>query len=218
MLFNELMDKLNERVSNKITANELVEWFRGNLPVKRYVPITSKYAISGIVTRKMRSSLDYGSDDFDISYMNLRYDVISTFHILLSYVDVKFSDDVVNAKNYDTIVTSGLYDYIMLYAEKDYRDFKEICSKVSGIRDLEILNNFFKIISERFSVDGIENVRKEINKIDMRKLKLLESVAKMNDPLTAQVVQAMKDTSSAQLADTLKSKTDGDQSVIVDKT
>ena len=50
MLFNELMDKLNERTSNKITANELVEWFRANLPVKRYVPITSKYAIPRIMT------------------------------------------------------------------------------------------------------------------------------------------------------------------------
>ena len=28
MLFDELMNKLNESISNKITANELVEWFK----------------------------------------------------------------------------------------------------------------------------------------------------------------------------------------------
>lgn len=206
MTFNDLLDKLTQRKLNLVTAQELTQWLTDNLKVKNYIPLAQKYSVAGTIKRAYQQSLPEDPDDFNIQFANLRYDIISTFYILLSYVDVPVDEDKLTIDSYDLLISSGFYNYIMCYAGSDYNDFVAKCERLTGIRDLEITHEFMIQLGQKLDVSNFEQMRKEINKIDMRKLGLLESVAKLNDPLTAEVAATLRTTAHEKIKEESKKR------------
>ena len=147
-------------------------------------------------------------DDFSLEYVNLQYDIISTFYILLSYVDIVARTDKMTIENYDLLMSTGFSNYVMCYAGDDYKDFVAKCEKLTGIRDLEILNEFMTEIGKRLDITNIQEIRKELNKMDMRKLGLIESVARLNDPLTTEVADTLKVAAREKAKEEMKAKTE----------
>lgn len=193
MNFNDLIDKLTQRKLNLITAQDLVQWLSDNVKVTPYISLSKKYSIASMIKNSYRQLVsNEDMDDFSLEYINLQYDVISTFYILFAYIDMVVPMDKMTIENYDLIMSSGFSNYIMCYAGDDYKDFVAKCEKLTGIRDLEILHEFMTQIAERFDISNIQEIRKELNKLDMRKLGLIESVARFNDPLTAEVADTLK--------------------------
>lgn len=193
MIFNDLIDKLTQRKLNLITAQDLVQWLSDNVKVSPYISLSKKYSIASMIKNSYRQLVsNEDMDDFSLEYINLQYDVISTFYILFTYIDMVVPMDKMTIENYDLIMSSGFSNYIMCYAGDDYKDFVAKCEKLTGIRDLEILHEFMTQVAERFDISNIQEIRKELNKLDMRKLGLIESVARFNDPLTAEVADTLK--------------------------
>lgn len=192
MTFNNLIDKLNQRKLNLITSQELVQWLSDNIKVLTYIPITTKYYIASMIKNQYKNIVNIDDiDDFNIEYYNLQYDIISTFYIIMSYVNIIVPIDKMTPENYDMLMSTGFYNYVMCYASDDYKDFVYKCEKLTGIRNLEIINQFITEIGDKFNISNIQEIRKEINKIDMRKLGLLESVTKFNDKTKADIIESI---------------------------
>lgn len=192
MTFNNIIDKLKQRKTNLITSQDLIQWLSDNVKVLTYIPITTKYYIASLIKNQYKNSVNFGdAEDFNIEYYNLQYDIISTFYILMSYVNIVVPSDKMTPENYDLLMSTDFYGYIMCYASDDYRDFVSKCEKLTGIRNLEIINQFITEIGNRFNITNIQDIRKEINKIDMRKLGLLESIVKFNDKSKVDIMEAI---------------------------
>lgn len=209
MNFNDLIDKLTQRKLNLITAQDLVQWLSDNVKVTPYISLSKKYSIASMIKNSYRQLVsNEDMDDFSLEYINLQYDVISTFYILFTYIDMVVPMDKMTIENYDLIMSSGFSNYIMCYAGDDYKDFVAKCEKLTGIRDLEILHEFMTQIAERFDISNIQEIRKELNKLDMRKLGLIESVARFNDPLTAEVADTLKVAAREKAKEEMKTNTE----------
>lgn len=209
MNFNDLIDKLTQRKLNLITAQDLVQWLSDNVKVTPYISLSKKYSIASMIKNSYRQLVSNEDiDDFSLEYINLQYDVISTFYILFAYVDMVVPMDKMTIENYDLIMSSGFSNYIMCYAGDDYKDFVAKCEKLTGIRDLEILHEFMTQVAERFDISNIQEIRKELNKLDMRKLGLIESVARFNDPLTAEVADTLKVAAHEKAKEEMKANTE----------
>ena len=209
MNFNDLIDKLTQRKLNLITAQDLVQWLSDNVKVTPYISLSKKYSIASMIKNSYRQLVsNEDMDDFSLEYINLQYDVISTFYILFAYIDMVVPMDKMTIENYDLIMSSGFSNYIMCYAGDDYKDFVAKCEKLTGIRDLEILHEFMTQIAERFDISNIQEIRKELNKLDMRKLGLIESVARFNDPLTAEVADTLKVAAREKAKEEMKTNTE----------
>lgn len=207
MNFNDLLDKLTQRKLNLITGQELVQWLSENVKVIPYIPLSKKYGIASLIKQQYRELVSAEDmDDFSLEYVNLQYDVISTFYILLAYVDIAAPMDKMTIENYDILMSTGFSNYIMCYAGDDYKDFVTKCEKLTGIRDLEILNEFMTEIGQRLDISNIQEIRKELNKMDMRKLGLIESVAKLNDPITTEVADTLKAAAHEKAKEEMKAK------------
>lgn len=209
MNFNDLIDKLTQRKLNLITAQDLVQWLSDNVKVTPYISLSKKYSIASMIKNSYRQLVsNEDMDDFSLEYINLQYDMISAFYILFAYIDMVVPMDKMTIENYDLIMSSGFSNYIMCYAGDDYKDFVAKCEKLTGIRDLEILHEFMTQIAERFDISNIQEIRKELNKIDMRKLGLIESVARFNDPLTAEVADTLKVAAREKAKEEMKTNTE----------
>jgi len=209
MNFNDLIDKLTQRKLNLITAQDLVQWLSDNVKVIPYISLSKKYSIASMIKNSYKQFVsNEDMDDFSLEYINLQYDVISTFYILFAYIDTVVPMDKMTIENYDLIMSSGFSNYIMCYAGDDYKDFVAKCEKLTGIRDLEILHEFMTQVAERFDISNIQEIRKELNKLDMRKLGLIESVARFNDPLTAEVADTLKVAAREKAKEEMKANTE----------
>lgn len=209
MNFNDLIDKLTQRKLNLITAQDLVQWLSDNVKVTPYISLSKKYSIASMIKNSYKQLIsNEDMDDFSLEYINLQYDVISAFYILFAYIDMVVPIDKMTIENYDLIMSSGFSNYIMCYAGDDYKDFVAKCEKLTGIRDLEILHEFMTQIAERFDISNIQEIRKELNKLDMRKLGLIESVARFNDPLTAEVADTLKVAAREKAKEEMKANTE----------
>lgn len=209
MNFNDLLDKLTQRKLNLITGQDLVQWLSENVKVAPYISLSKKYGIASLIKKQYRELVSAEDmDDFSLEYVNLQYDIISTFYILLSYVDIVAPTDKMTIENYDLLMSTGFSNYVMCYAGGDYKDFVAKCEKLTGIRDLEILNEFMTEIGKRLDIANIQEIRKELNKMDMRKLGLIESVARLNDPITTEVADTLKVAAREKAKEEMKAKTE----------
>ena len=209
MNFNDLLDKLTQRKLNLITGQDLIQWLSENVKVTSYISLSKKYGIASLIKKQYRELVSVEDmDDFSLEYVNLQYDIISTFYILLAYVDIVAPTDKMTIENYDLLMSTGFSNYGMCYAGDDYRDFVAKCEKLTGIRDLEILNEFITEIGKRLDITNIQEIRKELNKMDMRKLGLIESVARLNDPLTTEVADTLKVAAREKAKEEMKAKTE----------
>ena len=209
MNFNDLLDKLTQRKLNLITGQDLIQWLSENVKVTSYISISKKYGIASLIKKQYRELVSAEDiDDFSLEYVNLQYDIISTFYILLAYVDIVAPTDKMTIENYDLLMSTGFSNHVMCYAGDDYKDFVAKCEKLTGIRDLEILNEFITEIGKRLDITNIQDIRKELNKMDMRKLGLIESVARLNDPLTTEVADTLKVAAREKAKEEMKAKTE----------
>ena len=209
MNFNDLLDKLTQRKLNLITGQDLIQWLSENVKVTPYISLSKKYGIASLIKKQYRELVSAEDmDDFSLEYVNLQYDIISTFYILLAYVDIVAPTDKMTIENYDLLMSTGFSNYVMCYAGDDYKDFVAKCEKLTGIRDLEILNEFITEIGKRLDITNIQDIRKELNKMDMRKLGLIESVARLNDPLTTEVADTLKVAAREKAKEEMKAKTE----------
>lgn len=191
--FNDLHDKLLQRVDNLISRNELYDWLDNNLEVKNYLPLTTKYAEIRIFSDKFKDDVDSNIDDKDVDFIYFVYDLNQLFVFLFAYTDIIVLSKNRTIENYDLIMKSGFFDYMMQYCKNDYESVIEKCNKVTGIEDVNIIKSFTMAIGSYPSVEEMERIRDIVNnEIDKDKLEIIKAVEEYNNPVMEKIAEVVK--------------------------
>ena len=191
--FNDLHDKLLQRVDNLISRDKLYDWLDNNLEVKNYLPLTTKYAEIRIFSDKFKDDVDSNIDDKDVDFIYFVYDLNQLFVFLFAYTDIVVLSKNRTIENYDLIMKSGFFDYMMQYCKNDYESVIEKCNKVTGIEDVNIIKSFTMAIGSYPSVEEMERIRDIVNnEIDKDKLEIIKAVEEYNNPVMEKIAEVVK--------------------------
>ena len=198
--FTDLHDKLAQIVNGLISKEDLYQWLDENIEVKSYIPITQKYAMINIFSDRFNTNVYNDSGELD-ELFNLMYDIESLFSFLFGYTDIFVRPKDRTADNYDLIIRSGFYDYMMQFCKSDYLDLISKCDRVCSIDNIVLLNGFVKSLTQP-SVEDMERIRDIINnEIDKDKLDVLKAVEEYNNPFFKKIMDVV---SKKELAETMK--------------
>lgn len=187
--FNDLHDKMFQSKSGLISKEDFFEWVGKNIEINTYIPITKKYALIRIFSDKFSDMVNNDLENEDNDYIFLIYDINQVFVLLFAYTDMIILSQNRTIDNYDLIMESGLFDYIMKFCEKDYKLLIEKCDKVTGINDLNILKQFVSSIGNQPTVEDMKKIRDIINnEIDSDKLEIIKAVQEYNNPALKKIV------------------------------
>ena len=191
--FNDLHNKLLQRVDNLISRDELYDWLDNNLEVKNYLPLTTKYAEIRIFSDKFKDDVDSNIDDKDVDFIYFVYDLNQLFVFLFAYTDIVVLSKNRTIENYDLIMKSGFFDDMMQYCKNDYESVIEKCNKVTGIEDVNIIKSFTMAIGSYPSVEEMERIRDIVNnEIDKDKLEIIKAVEEYNNPVMEKIAEVVK--------------------------
>lgn len=189
--FNDLHDKMYQKTSNLISADDFQEWLDNNIDINKYISISKKYAIASVFSDRIFFNMTDLDIFNDIDNIFLQYEIEKIFIILSSYTNINIEDKNRNIQNYDLIMNSGLYDYIENNCRKDCNKLSEIIDKVSGINTLSIMQQFVMFIGKQPSVEDMEKIKDIINnEIDKDKLEILQTVQEYNNPMIKNAIKS----------------------------
>lgn len=186
--FNDLHDKLAQRKMGLITKENLYSWLDENMEVTSYLPITKKYAICKLFSDKFQEQVK-NNEDQDQDYIYLLYDLNCLFTLLFSYTDMIVISKHRTLVNYDLIIESGLYDYILSFCKEDYLRLVEKCDRVTGIDNLSTFMYFSTAIGKQPSVEEFERIKDIVNnELDKDKLDIIKVLQEYNNPMMKKII------------------------------
>ena len=191
--FNDLHDKMYQRKTNLISKQDFYEWLDSNIEIKKYIPVTKKYAIASISSRKVFSKMEGLDISTDLDFIFLQYELEKLFTVITSYTGLKIDSKSHSPENYDLIYESGFYEYLSDNTGKDLNTFEDVCDRVSGVNTLSIMQQFVTFIGKQPSVEDMEKIKDIINNdIDKDKLQILQTVQEYNNPMMKSVIDSVK--------------------------
>ena len=189
--FSDLHDKLNQYVLNLITKKELEQWLKDNIKIKKYLSLVEKYAIIDVFDDKFIDAIK-NADNINNNAIYIMYDINCMFDLLFKYVDIVVLSKYRTIENYDLIVKSGFYDYILKGCKSDYDELLFKCDRVTGINELNLFRSFESIINNQPTAEDYERIRDIINnEIDKDKLQILQAVEAYNNPTMNKIVEGI---------------------------
>lgn len=196
--FNDLHDKMIQKINGLVSKEDFYQWLDENIEVETYIPITKKYALINVFSNRFNTEIY--SDDGEISEIfNLIYDLESMFVFLFGYTDVFVRPKDRTVDNYDLIIKSGFFDYIMSFCKNDYLDLQKKCDRVCSIDNLILLNGLIKSLSQP-SVEDMEKIKNIINnEIDKDKLDVLKAIEEYNNPFLKKVIDSVSKKEAAEI-------------------
>lgn len=192
--FTDVHDKLVQKNNHMITASEFNAWVKENLIIEKYMPISKKFAIISILRNKLQTTcltFDNGKGSFEEDYVNMEYEERLIFDILFSYTNIVTLDKYKTTDNYDLIMTSGFYNYLIKICGKDYDLFVSECNKVINIGNTFFMKQFIEVLSKIPNVDDTKEIKNIIDSIDKDKIKILENVEAYNNPQLHTIVDSI---------------------------
>lgn len=172
---------------------DFTKYLEDNLIIKRYLPIGQKNVIIDVcsheATNIIESRLEDGYSNLTDIYIDI--EMIKLFDFMFRYINVDFDVTYRSYSEYDLIMQSGFYNYVMFYIEKDYNYICKIFDKVVGLDQLslfELLNNKLKTPNE----ESINELISTLDKIKNTDLTKFEHLLELNDPLNAKVTNIIR--------------------------
>lgn len=185
--FESLLDKLKERVNGDISKEELYDWLDENIVVANYIPLAKKYAIISVFNDNFAKQSDLSSKDT----LYMVYDMLQMFAVLFAYTSIVVLSRYRTVDNYDLVMKSGFFDYMMKYCEDDYEEFIHKFDRVCGIDDVNIMEQFIGAVNNYPTLEEIEKMRDIINNdIDKDKMEVLRAVEEYNNPVLKEVMKS----------------------------
>lgn len=175
------------------STDELSAYINDNLIVQTYLPIGKKYAMLDIFADSFSYTIsDLMEDDASsLSDLLMEYEMKKMFDILFRYTNTEFDYAYYNSMEYDLIMQTGLYDYILAYCKNDYDKICLDLDVVTGIRDISILDLFNKKLNIP-SVEDIKQMKNIVDDLDDEKINKLVKIADMNSPLNSAIADVIK--------------------------
>lgn len=192
--FTDLKDKMVQVTTALITNKQFIDWLDENMEVKKYLPITAKYASISLFASTFDDVIakyeEIHHESGVVNYMT--YDINVMFDFLFQYTNCTVIPKYRTTDNYDLVMQSGLYRYIVYRCQNDFDDLKRKCDRVIGI-DFYFMAKAMKDILGKFPTpDEANKITEAVNEIDTEKLQALRDIQAMNNPMTAKVIQAVK--------------------------
>jgi hypothetical protein len=204
--FNDLHDKMAQRVNGLISKEDFYMWLNENMETQPYLSIVKKYAVSQAFSENLTKSLDKDIDEIGLDFFYLTYDLNQMFALLFAYTDIVVTSKHRTIANYDLVMQSGLYDYILSCCKDDYKTLVEKCDRVSGIDSLFLVNSVLKNLRQP-SVEEWEQIRDIINNdIDKEKFEIIRDIQEFNDPTMKVIRKSIKEKSAKEAMDNSVSK------------
>lgn len=170
------------------------KWVKENMTINKYIPLIDKYADAKIISKvilDIAEDTNY-KDNFETNFIYMKYDIYSTMTILSRYINIEITDEEKTVTNYDKIFSSGLFDIVMEYCEKDFNRFVEIIDRIVGIDDLSIYRELGKALNSDAYFDRLEKSKKILNGISLKKYETLKEINSLNNPLIKEVADILK--------------------------
>lgn len=170
------------------------KWVKENMTINKYIPLIDKYADAKIISKvilDIAENVNY-KDNFETNFIYMKYDIYSTMTIFSRYINIEIKDEEKTVTNYDRIFSSGLFDIVMEYCEKDFNRFVEIIDRIVGIDDLSIYRELGKALNSDAYFDRLEKSKKILNGISLKKYETLKEINNLNNPLIKEVSNILK--------------------------
>lgn len=192
--FTDLHDKLVAYNTKLINKEQLEKWLDENIEVKKYISLSTKYAIISVFVDNFNVSIgDKIDSGDDMDYLYMTYDINLMFSLLFQYIDIPVVSKYRTIDNYDLIIESGFYDYLLDRCGKDYKILVEKCDRITGINNLIIVKELTNIFGNPPSVDDIERIKDLINnEIDIDKLNIIKAIEEYNNPNLKKIIDKVE--------------------------
>lgn len=175
------------------TPKDFGRYLAENVEVANYIPLGKKAAYIDIFAKNFSFVLSNLLEDeyATMADILLEYEMRKVFDIMLRYTNIDFDIKYQNNMEYDLIMQSGFYFYVMTIAREDYDMMCNYLDIAVGIRDMSIIEQITKNLHMP-TVSDIKSMVKELNNIEQDKLDKLNHIVDMNDPLTKSVADIVK--------------------------
>ena len=202
MKFTDLHDKMAQCVNGLISKEDFYSWLDENIKVKSYLSIATKYAIISMFSDRLNQDISYYLEKKEATgYIYMMYDINIMFELLFKYIEIIVLSKNRTIENYDLVMQSGLYDYIVDKCGNDYKNLVEKCDRASNIETMGIIRELSNIFVNPPSVEDMEKIKDIINNdIDKEKLQVLKAVEEYNNPTLKKILdKASKITETQEL-------------------
>jgi len=182
-------------------------YLQRNIKIKPYVSISKKCAYVDIAAMNLSYRLqDMLSDNVSTTAEMCMYiEMEKLFTGLFMYINVNFNTDYQSYVDYDLIMESGLFDYVMKYAEKDYNRFCADVDVAVGLQNMsviEAMKTYLHVPTE----EEINHIVQSINGIDDTKMDKILRINDMNNPTLKSLVDGMHKQTVQDVTSTMQTK------------
>lgn len=185
-----------------MSLKELVD----TLKFRFYIPFSTKVAVADLVDIVLTSGNGESIDILDEILRDLgetiiqksktdivkEYELTKFMFIVSQYIGVQISNDNCTEEVYDLLHEIGIVDYIFDNANRDWDKFNEIVDNVTGIKYYALTESIMNLFNDIPTQDKLNDFKKTMENIDPEKINNLRQILDFNDPMTSQVVEAMK--------------------------
>ena len=185
-----------------MSLKELVD----TLKFRFYIPLSTKVAVADLVDIVLTSGNSESIDMLDEILKDLgetvtqksktdiikEYELTKFMFVVSQYIGTQIGNENCTEEVYDLLYEIGLVDYILDNANRDWDKFNEIVDNVTGIKYYALTESIMNLFNDIPTQDKLNDFKKTMENIDPEKINNFRRVLDFNDPLTGQVVEAMK--------------------------
>ena len=185
-----------------MSLKELID----TLKFRFYIPLSTKIAVADLVDIVLTSGNSESIDMLDEILRDLgetvnqksktdiikEYELTKFMFIISQYIGAQIGNENCTEEVYDLLYEIGLVDYILDNANRDWDKFNEIVDNVTGIKYYALTESIMNLFNDIPTQDKLNDFKKTMENIDPEKINNLRQIVDFNDPMTSQVVEAMK--------------------------
>ena len=194
-----------------MSLKELVD----TLKFRFYIPLSTKVAVADLVDIILTSGNSESIDILDEILKDLgetatqkskvdiikEYELTKFMFITSQYIGTQIGNENCTEEVYDLLHEIGIVDYIIDNANRDWDKFNDIVDNVTGIKYYALTESIMNLFNDIPTQDKLNDFKKTMENIDPEKINNLRQVLDFNDPMTSQVVEAMKITALEEAMD-----------------
>ena len=185
-----------------MSLKELID----TLKFRFYIPLATKMAVADLVDIVLTSGNSESIDMLDEILKDLdetvnqksktdtvkEYELTKFMFIISQYIGTQIGNENCTEEVYDLLHEIGLVDYILDNANRDWDKFNDIIDNVTGIKYYALTESIMNLFNDIPTQDKLKEFTNTVENIDPEKISNLRQVLDFNDPMTSQVVEAMK--------------------------
>lgn len=185
-----------------MSLKELID----TLKFRFYIPLSTKVAVADLVDIVLTSGNSESIDMLDEILKDLgetitqksKVDIIKEYEltkfvfIVSQYIGTQIGNENCTEEIYDLLHEIGLVNYIIDNANKDWDRFSEIVDTVTGVKYYALTETIMNLFNDIPTQEKLKDFADTMENIDPEKINSVRQILDFNDPMTSQVVEAMK--------------------------